>query len=150
MGVGGCGSRAFLCLNFFIKKIEWQKIPSIEKPSSLGGNAFKYKEEIILKCTRMERTKPIEETKSHFQGSSLHFPTLFRLTSMYPILFSFSRWKMKIFHQLSTKSCPDGEDRKVTNDLDHTFIGISRSSCVAANAIHPSIFVHFSNIHLFI
>jgi hypothetical protein len=24
---------------------------------------------------------------------------------------------MKIFHQLSTKSCSDREDRKVTNDL---------------------------------
>jgi hypothetical protein len=41
----------------------------------------------------MERTKPMEETKSHFQGSSLLFPTLFRSTSMYPILFSFSCWK---------------------------------------------------------
>ncbi len=65
----------------------------------------------------MEGTKPMEETKSHFLGSSLLFPTLFRSTSMYPILFSFSRWKMKIFHQLSTKSCSDREDRKVTNDF---------------------------------
>lgn len=116
--------------------------------------------------------------------SSLLFPTLFRSTSMYPILFSFSHWKMKIFHQLNTKSCSDREDRKVTNDFggyptnlcshttkrmshmvyikqtwnkhagmmfgSHVYKYISRSSCVAAKAIHHSIFVHISNIHLFI
>ncbi len=55
----------------------------------------------------MERTKPMEETKSQFQGQ--HQCTQYCSPSHVR--------KMKIFHQLSTKSCSDREDRKVTNDL---------------------------------